>query len=178
MSTDLHRHVSALVSDFAAEYGTVDLVGRRVDVDADEYDALVESFESVGVVGGAGIRIVRDGEVLLLRYEGVDGWIEPGDGRRPGESYRECARRGLRRATGTEGRIDGLAQIQLVYLDDPGPRAPIPNPYVSFRGAIAGGTATPRGPVADLRWADEAPREVAYEELRELPFGDRTKRPE
>lgn len=132
MTADLCRHVNALVSDLAAEYGEVDLVGRRVECSYEEYNGLLDSFESFGVVGGAGIRIVRGGQVLLVRYEHAGGWIDPGDGRRPGESYVECAKRGVKEAAGVEATVDGLAQIQLVYLDDPTDRPPIPNPYVSF----------------------------------------------
>lgn len=169
MSSALYHHVTALVSDFAAEYGEVDLVGRRVDCSLQEYDGLLDAFESFGVVGGAGIRIVRDGDVLLVRYEHVDGWIDPGDGRRPGESYAECAKRGVRRATGTEATIEGLAQIQLVYLDDPTDRPPIPNPYVSFSGSLDGADIVPGETVTALQWAEDPPEQLAYEELSELP---------
>ena len=173
MSIELHRHVNALVSDFAAEYGKVDLVQRRVECGIREYDALVDSFDAVGVVGGAGIRIVRDGEVLLVRYGDIDGWIDPGGGRRPGESYAECAKRGIRETAGIEARIDGLAQIQLVHLDDPTDRPPIPNPYVSFSGSIVDGTASRSGTAAALRWTADPPEELAYDELSELPLCDR-----
>ena len=173
MSTELHRHVNALVADFAAEYGEVDLVQRRVECGLREYDALVESFDAVGVVGGAGIRIVRDDEVLLVQYGDIDGWIDPGDGRRPGESYAKCAKRGVRRTTGIEARIDGLAQIQLVHLDDPSDRPPIPNPYVSFFGSVVSEPAPPDGTATAIKWTAEPPEELAYDELSELPLCDR-----
>jgi hypothetical protein len=210
VSIELRRHVNALVSDFAAEYGEVDLVRRRIGCDPAEHDAVVDSFESFGVVGGAGMRIVRDGAVLLIRYERADGWIEPSAGRLPGESYTECAKRGVRQAARTEAVVEGLAQIQLVYLDDPTDRPPVPNPYVAFIGSIVDGAAVPDGdaitvdgttmepsagaddgvPTPDgepttsgdppatangtataLRWADEPPEELAYDQLSELPLG-------
>ena len=218
MSIELRRHVEALVADFAAEYGEIDLVRRRAECDPSERDAVVECFESFGVVGGAGIRIVREGAVLLARYGRADGWIEPGAGRRPGESYAECARRGVREAARTEAEIEGLAQVQLVYLDDPTDRPPAPNPYVAFEGSIpdgapvpdggAGGPgstvaeagdgtdrrrptpgdepaapgtedplAPPSGNAAALRWADEPPAELAYEQLSELPLCGADERP-
>lgn len=176
MPTELHRHVDALVSDFAATYGSVDLVGRRVECAPDEYDAVVGSFESFGVVGGGGVRIVRNGEALLARYDGIDGWIEPGGGRRPGESYAECAKRGVRRATGLDPEIGGLAQLQIVYLDDRRPRPPIPNPYVSFEGSIGDGEPESRDPAVELRWTDEPPAELAYGELAELSLGNYAER--
>jgi ADP-ribose pyrophosphatase YjhB (NUDIX family) len=168
VTADLCRHVDALVSDLAAEYGEIDLVGRRIECGYEEYNGVLESFESFGVVGGAGVRIVRDGQVLLARYERAEGWIDPGDGRLPGESYAECAKRGVREAAGVESTIDGLAQIQLVYLDDPTGRAPIPNPYVSFSGSIADDDVSPGDSVVAIQWVDELPEELAYGELAEL----------
>ena len=174
MSAELLRHVNALVADFAAEYGEVDLVGRRVDCAPDEYDALVEAFEAFGVVGGAGIRVRDDdGRVLLANYESADGWVDPGDGRRPGESYRECAVRAVREATGLESDIDGLAQAHLLYMDDWTDRDPVPNPYVSFEGRperreTDAGDVHPGEEVADLRWSETVPENLLYDELAEL----------
>jgi ADP-ribose pyrophosphatase YjhB (NUDIX family) len=176
VSAELLRHVNALVADFAADYGEVDLVGRRVDCTPGDRDALVAAFESFGVVGGAGVR-VRDGDrVLLVRYRGADGWVDPGDGRRPGESYRECANRGVRESTGVEATVDGLAQVHLLYVDDWTDRTPVPNPYVSFEGRLQGcserGDARAGDGVAEVRWADEPPGELLYDELVELSLGE------
>ena len=119
MSAELLRHVNALVADFAAEYGAVDLVGRRVDCALDEYDALVETFDAFGVIAGAGVRLRDDeGRVLLASYGGADGWVDLGDGRRPRESCRECAVRGIREATGLDPEIDDLVRVHLLYVDD------------------------------------------------------------
>lgn len=178
MSAELLRHVNALVADFAADYGEVDLVGRRVDCEAADRDAVRETFETFGVVGGAGVR-VRDerGRVLLVRYRGADGWVDPGDGRRPGESFRECARRGVSEAAGVAANIEGIAQVHLLYMDDWTDRDPIPNPYVSFEGRLRDRDARPDDVhpgdgVADLRWADEPPGDLLYDELAELPLGE------
>jgi len=169
VSVELLRHVNGLVSEFAAEFGEVDLVGRRVDCGADDYDALLETFERFGVVGGAGVRLRDDeGCVLLARYGGAEGWVDPGDGRRPGESYRECAERGVREATGVEAAIDGLAQVHLLYMDDWTGRTPLPNPYVSFEGHPRDSDARPGDGVAELRWAETVPEDLLYEELAEL----------
>lgn len=167
MSAELSRHVDRLLSRFAAEYGEVDLVGRRVDCEPDDYDALKETFETFGVVGGASVRIRDDGRLLLVRYDGADGWVDPGDGRRPGESYRECARRGVRDTVGLDVRIDDLAQVHLLYMDDWTDRVPLPNPFVSFDGRPLAGDATPREGVVEARWFDAPPEELLYEELAE-----------
>jgi len=178
VTAELLRHVNALVADFAAEHGAVDLVGRRVDCSPEEYDALVETFDAFGVVGGAGVRLRDDeGRVLLASYESADGWVDPGDGRRPGESYRECAVRGVREATGLDPNIDDLAQVHLLYMDDPTDRLPAPNPYVVFGGRPArrrpGAPAPGTGEgVADLRWAETVPESLLYDELAELALPD------
>ena len=169
---ELLQHVNALVSDLAAEFGAVDLVGRRVDCDPDDYDAVVGAFDSFGVAGGAGIRVENEsGRVLLARYREASGWVDPGDGRRPEESYHECARRGLRETTGIEASIEGLAQVHLLYMDDWTARKPVPNPYVSFEGRFETGEARPGDDVVDLRWAGTVPENLLYEELAELPLG-------
>ena len=124
-TAELLRHVNALVFEFAAEHGAVDLVGRRVDCAPDEYDALVETFDAFGVVDGADVRVRNDdGRVLLVRYEDAGGWVDPGDGRRPGESSCECAVRAVREATGLDPGIDDLTQVHLLYTDDPTDRLP------------------------------------------------------
>jgi ADP-ribose pyrophosphatase YjhB (NUDIX family) len=170
VSVELLRHVNGLVSDFAAEYGEIDLVGRRIDCSIRSYDRLLEAFDAFDVVGGSGVRVIDDDRVLLVRYEGADGWVDPGDSRRPGESYVECATRAVRAATGIDASIEGLAQIHLLYMDDPTGRDPIPNPYVSFLGTHESGTARPGVDVVSTRWADEPPGRLLYEELAEQPL--------
>ena len=102
---------------------------------------------------------------MLVRYEGADGWVDPGDSRRPGESYVECATRAVRAATGIDASIEGLAQIHLLYMDDPTGRDPVPNPYISFLGAPESGAVRPGTDVVSARWAAEPPEQVLYEEL-------------
>ena len=176
MSVELCRHVNALVADLAAEHGGVDLVGRRFDCEPAARDAIVESFEALGVVGGGGVRVRSDEGVLLARYEDAEGWVDPGSARRPGESYRECAVRGVREAAGVDAEIDGLAQVHLLYMDDWTDRAPVPNPYVSFEGRpehrnADAGTVRPGDGVADLRWGETVPEDLLYDELAELSLG-------
>jgi len=170
VSAELHRHVNGLLADLAAAHGQIDLVGRRVDCSMKEYGRLLEAFESFGVVGGAGIRLLDGERMLLVRYEGASGWVDPGGSRRPGESYRECAKRSVRQATGVEAAIDGLAQVHLLYMDDPTGREPIPNPYLSFFGTDESGTLDPGPNVESIRWSAEPPSELLYDELAERPL--------
>ncbi len=170
MTVELRHHVNGLIADLAAEYGQLDLVGRRVECSIDTYGTLLETFETFGVVGGAGIRVSDEDRILLVRYEGSDGWVDPGDSRRPGESYGECAKRGVRESTGIEAEIDGIAQLQLLYFDDRTGRDPVPNPYISFEGTCTSGSTRPGSGVDSVRWMDELPEELLYEELTEYPL--------
>lgn len=170
MSVALSRHVDGLISDFAAEYGEFDLVGRRMDCSMETYETVIESFDTFGVIGGAGVQLTDGDGVLLVRYEGADGWVDPGDSRHPGESYTECATRAVRESTGVRATIDGLAQMHLLYLDDPTGREPIPNPYVAFSGAYESGTLQAGERVASVRWADSLPERLLYDELAEHPL--------
>jgi ADP-ribose pyrophosphatase YjhB (NUDIX family) len=172
VSVELIRHVNAVVADLAAEHGEIDLVGRRAECSMATYDTLRRTFETTGVIGGAGIRVQNGDETLFVRYEGSDGWVDPGDGRRPSESHVECARRGVKTATGIEATIDGLAQVQLLHMDDPTDREPIPNPYLSFSGTRVAGDLRPGEGVKAVRWMTDPPGELLYEELAELPLAD------
>jgi len=169
VSLELCRHVNALVADLAADHGTVDLVGRRVEVDPNAREAVVERYESFGVVGGGGVRVHGDEGVLLVRYADGGDWLEPGAERRPGESYRACAHRALETATSVEATLEALAQVHLLYFDDRTDRPAVPNPYLVFEGQRTGGTATAGRGVAETRWAESAPADLGYPELAELP---------
>lgn len=173
MSVPLHRHVNGLVGNFAAEHGELDLISRRVDCSADAYEGILETFERFGIIGGAGIRVRRDDRLLVVQYTGSDGWVDPGDHRHLGETYRECAKRSVTEATGIEATIDGLSQIHLIYMDDWTDREPIPNPYLSFHGRYRSGTTRSGRGVRSVQWMSDLSDEVLlYNELKEHPLGE------
>jgi ADP-ribose pyrophosphatase YjhB (NUDIX family) len=167
----LRRHVTALVSDLAAEHGELDVVRERWDADPSSYDALAETFEAFDVVGGATAR-VRDTEGRLLLVRRGDGsWADPGDARRPGEDYRECARRAVRAATGIDVRLDDLRAVHIHVADDPFDRPPLPDPALVFEATPrAGGTPSPDpgDGVTEAAWfrPDDLPEDLLYEDLR------------
>ncbi|MFB6205730.1 MAG: NUDIX hydrolase [Haloglomus sp.] len=167
----LRRHVAALVSDLAAEHGEVDVVHQRWDADPESYDALVETFEAFDVVGGATAR-VRDseGHLLLVRRDD-EPWADPGDARRPGEDYRECARRAVAETTGIEARLDGLAAVHLHVAEDSFDRPPLPDPALVFEATPRRGDApspTPGDGVSEAAWfaPDDLPDDLLYEDLQ------------
>jgi 8-oxo-dGTP diphosphatase len=61
-----------------------------------------------------------DGDLLLVRHEGVDMWVLPGGELDAGESFREAALRELREESGITARIEGLAMLGRVefYCED------------------------------------------------------------
>jgi ADP-ribose pyrophosphatase YjhB (NUDIX family) len=172
VTVDLLRHVNALVADLAAEHGRVNLIGRRRECAPAVRDAIVDRFESFGVIGGAGVRTSSDEGVLLVRYEEGGEWIEPGVERRPAESYRECAHRALADATGVDATLGGLGQVHLLYLDDGTGRQAVPTPYLVFQGQATDARATAGSGIAETRWVESPPSERAYAELAELSLPD------
>ena len=167
----LRRHVGALLSDLAAEHGELEVVRRRWDADPASYDALAEAFEAFDVVGGATAR-VRDPEGRLLLVRRADGpWADPGDARRPGEDYRECARRAVREATGIAARLDDLTAVHIHVAEDPFDRPPLPDPALVFEATPQRGgapTPAPGDGVTDADWfrPDDLPADLLYEDLR------------
>jgi ADP-ribose pyrophosphatase YjhB (NUDIX family) len=166
----LRRHVAALVSDLAAEHGELEVVQRRWDADAASYDALAETFEAFDVVGGATARVRdTDGRLLLVRHG--DEWADPGDARRPGEDYRECARRAVADATGVAVRLDDLHEIHIHIARDPFDRPPLPDPALVFEASPRRGDSpapTPGDGVSEVAWfpPDDLPADLLYDDLR------------
>jgi ADP-ribose pyrophosphatase YjhB (NUDIX family) len=166
----LRRHVAALVSDLAAEHGELDVVRRGWECDASSYDALAETFEAFDVVGGATARVRdADGRLLLVRHG--DGWADPGDARRPGEDYRECARRAVASATGIEVRLDDLLEVHIHVARDPFDRPPLPDPALVFEATPERGGSpdlTPGDGVTEAGWfaPDDLPDDLLYGDLR------------
>jgi len=166
----LRRHADRVVSELVAEYGRADCIRRRWPCDPDTYDRLRETYDSVGVAGGAGALVTDDdGRALLVRYAGESAWSDPGTGRRPGESMAECATRAVREAAGVECSVTDLAQVHLLYADDGTGREPVPRPFALFTAEHDSGE--PRlvdEGVDETRWWSTLPDELRYEELREL----------
>lgn len=166
----LWRHADRVVSELVAEYGRADCIRRRWSCDPDTYDRLRGTYDSFGVVGGAGALVTdSDDRALLVRYAGESTWSDPGTGRRPGESMAECAVRAVREGTGVTCRVTDLAQVHLLYADDGTGRKPVPRPFALFTAEHESGDPGPVGEgVAGSRWWPTLPEDLRYEELREL----------
>ncbi|WP_435358549.1 NUDIX hydrolase [Haloarchaeobius sp. DFWS5] len=74
------------------------------------FRTLAERVERTGAPYGAHTIVYRDdGDILLVRHEGVDMWVLPGGGVEGSESYAEAARRELAEEAGVRASYDGLA---------------------------------------------------------------------
>lgn len=166
------RAVAALLDDLADRYGAFETVEKTWEHSRAGYEAVVERFEA-GAFGGAGVWVTNDeGQVLLVRNEGDDGWGDPGGKAEPGESVEETARREVREEAGIECRLTGICQVHVVgnrcaACDEP----LVYEAIVVFRGDHVGGTPAAReGEIADVAWFAEPPDHVLYDEVRTMPF--------
>lgn len=162
----------ALLETFS-RFGVVGGATARVR-DGDERLLLVRGADTTTVPdrngadgqNDAGHRAGPDGERAGGRSPGA--WTDPGDARRPGEDYRECARRAAREAAGIDIQLDGLEAVHIHLASDWTDRPPLPDPALVFE-------ARPRGPmepepgdgVRDAGWFADLPEELLYEGLRE-----------
>jgi ADP-ribose pyrophosphatase YjhB (NUDIX family) len=160
--------VEDLLGSLRSEYESVDVVEKSWQVTTETYDRTRERI-AAGGGGGAGIWVTNDdGEVLLVRNEGDEGWGDPGGKVDPGESFETGAKRETREEAGVDARITGLNEVHLVAMyDENDPDRPaLLAPIVVFDGEYVGGDPRPReGEIAAVEWFEAAPDEVLYEEV-------------
>jgi ADP-ribose pyrophosphatase YjhB (NUDIX family) len=102
-----------------------------------------------------------------VRYGDGQGWSDAGVTLQPGESFRDCAKRGVAATTGLNVTVGSMLQAHVLYADDWTDRDPIARPFVLFEAHQGSGQAEPHGEVVDLRWFDTPPTKLRYEELGE-----------
>lgn len=97
------------------EFETTKRVSRR------RFKTVAERIKRNGAPYGAHTLAYRDdGQVLLVRHEGVDLWVLPGGQADGEEDFREAARRELREEAGIRASYDGLGMLGRVtfYADE------------------------------------------------------------
>ena len=151
-----------------ADYGEFEAVEDEWHLSREEYEWVLERFEA-GTVGGAGVWVRNDdGEVLLVREEGAEGWSEPSGKHEPGETLAETARRELREETGVSCRLTGVELAQVVRMETPD-APPLYRLIVVLSGAYESGTVAPApGEIADAQWWDRHPESLRYDALEDL----------
>lgn len=170
-----HNRTNKLIDRLNNEYESFEIVEQTWNITPTQYTNVQRRFEQ-GSAGGAGVWLTNeDGEVLLVRNEGDDGWGDPGGKVEPGETFEVGAKRELREETNAECRLLGVCEVHVINhkdeenLDEPSILAPI----VIFFGEYTNGEIRPReGEIADVEWFSEPPENVLYNEVRTRSFGE------
>jgi len=142
---------------------------RERSVSRSHFRRLAERVVATGAPYGAHTVVYREnGDLLLVRHEGVDRWVVPGGGVREGESYRAAAERELREEAGVGADYEGLAMVTDVTFRCGGHEAWGVLPVFAARADGATPTADdPDGEISDARWFDTLPEDTRdREDLR------------
>ena len=133
---------------------------RERSVSRGHFRRLAERVAATGAPYGAHTIVYREnGDLLLVRHEGVDRWVVPGGGVHDGESYREAAERELREEAGVGADYEGLAMVTDVTFRSGGHETWGVLPVFAARAAD-GATPTaddPDGEISEARWFDTLP---------------------
>jgi ADP-ribose pyrophosphatase YjhB (NUDIX family) len=162
----------ATIRSLKDEYGEFEVVEKTRIVSPSPYQATGERVED-GSVGGAGVWLQNEnGEVLLVRNEGDEGWGDPGGKAEIGESFGEVAMREVREETGVECRLTDVLEVHVVEIrSGTGDNPPVFEPIVIFTGEYTAGDPRPReGEIAQVDWFSSPPANVLYEEMRTRPY--------
>lgn len=137
---------------------------RERAVSRDHFRRLAERVVATGAPYGAHTVVYREnGDLLLVRHEGVDRWVVPGGGVREGESYRAAAERELREEAGVGADYEGLAMVTDVTFRSGGHEAWGVLPVFAARAAAdaaPSAAADPDGEISDARWFDTLPEDT------------------
>lgn len=164
---ETHRVLAELVGD----HGELEVIHRRWECQPDVRDRLVETLDAVGVLGGAGALVRREGppgrQTLLVQYGDGECWSDAGATLEPGESFADCAGRAVDSATGVRCATAEVLQAHVLYADDWTDRDPVPHPFVLFDATLVDGAPEVQGDAEAVEWFLDAPEHLRYEELRE-----------
>jgi ADP-ribose pyrophosphatase YjhB (NUDIX family) len=171
--TDRSRaRVDETLAELRERYGEFETVERTADLPERAYSETVNRFEREAVVGGAGVWVTdpRD-RVLLVRREGSDAWVDPGDAQRDGETVEETALRAVEEQASLEAELTGVlrAEVYEYRARDHRGWSPIHTLNVTFRGEAEGVALAGEGFGAADWWRD-TPNRVGYEAMLEFPF--------
>ncbi|WP_415380916.1 NUDIX hydrolase [Halosimplex sp. TS25] len=173
LATRSRERVDDWLADLRERYDDFDRVEKRWEVSPEAYERDRDRI-AAGANGGAGVWITNDdGEVLLARNDGDEGWADPGGKREAGESFAEAARREVREETNVRCAITGIREVHVLELvDETEPDRPtLASLIVIFDGTAEGGEARPReGEIAEVAWFESRPDAVLYPEVAARPF--------
>jgi len=167
-----NRAVESVLRRLEREYDAFEVVEKTWTVSGHWYD-WTQTRTDAGALGGAGVWILDDeGRVLLVRREDEDRWEEPGGKHEPGESFEETARREAAEEAGIECTVVGVEQAHRITIAcEDEDRLDIEQLFVIFQGDLVGGEPRPEhGETEEVRWWDDHPERLHYEEIRHIPI--------
>lgn len=138
------------------EFETTKHVSRR------RFRTVTERILDNGAPYGAHTLAYREnGELLLVRHEGVDMWVLPGGEADGDERFREAAERELEEEAGVEARYEGLGMLGRVtfYAEDHATWGVLP----IFEARVLGGeprVADPDEEISDARFFADLPEDA------------------
>lgn len=164
--------VELALAELNGEYDSFETVEKTWTHSPESHQRVVERADRDSL-GGAGVWITNeDGEVLLVRNDGDDGWADPGGKVEAGETHEAAARREVREETGVECELTGVREVHVV--EHRPARSGGPSVYetiVIFDGEYVRGEPRPReGEIAEIGWFSAPPADVLYEEVAKRPF--------
>jgi 8-oxo-dGTP diphosphatase len=153
---------------------------RQRSVSRPRFRTLAERVEATGAPYGSHTVVYREnGDLLLVRHEGVDRWVVPGGGVREDETYREAAERELGEEAGVDADYEGLAMMTRVAFDCGSYSAWGVLPVFAACADGAEPTADdPDGEISAAGWFSELPEDTrdraAIERWRRRALGGQT----
>ena len=132
------------------------------------FRTLAERIRETGAPYGAHTLAYRpNGDLLLVRHEGVGMWVLPGGQQEGDETFREAAERELAEEAGVEGDYEGLGLLTRVRVRHADHE--LLGVMPTFAAATVGepSVADPDGEISDARWFAELPSDTRdREDLR------------
>lgn len=161
MSDTPGRDVDAWLAALRERYGELPVHEERIEAPRETYERLRADAER-DALGGARVRLARDGELLLVSNRGEHGWDVPGGAIEPGESLGETARREVREETGFECELgSAVAANRFGFLPETGEGPLVEGLWVYFEGRVVAGTLDPQdAELVDAGWFEDPPDEL------------------
>jgi ADP-ribose pyrophosphatase YjhB (NUDIX family) len=157
------RDVDGWLADLRERHGDLPVHEERIEVGREKYDAVRADAER-SALGGARVRLAREGELLLVSNRDEHGWDVPGGALEPGETLRETARREVREETGLGCELgEALAVNRFAFEPETGEGSLVEGLWVYYEGEPTGGTLDPQEAdeeILEARWFSEPPEAV------------------
>lgn len=149
---------------------------RRRGVSRPRFRTLSGRIRRSGAPYGAHTIVYRpDGELLLVRHEGVDMWVLPGGEPETDEGFREAAERELGEEAGVEASYEGLGVLTRVTIacDDHETWGVLPV-FAARAETTEPAIDDPDGEISAASWFDELPADTRDRDQL-LEWRDRTR---